>query len=115
MRDRKELNTGTDMWLVIGIGVIVQHMHLIPRRAWVQVAEKTVHRPALPALHDHHHAPPLKEGIVKWCTQPYSLDPATFGEHYRHLANHSLNVNSPSYVESTEEDGGRCVRACVRV
>ena len=54
MRDRKELNTGTDMWLVIGIGVIVQHMHLISRRAWVQVAEKTVHRPALPALHTPH-------------------------------------------------------------
>ena len=54
MRDRKELNTGADMWLVIGVGVIVQHMHLIPKQAWVQVAEKAVHRPALPALHKPH-------------------------------------------------------------
>jgi len=42
----------------------------------------------------------LKEGLVRFATQKYSLNPKNFDKSFVHLTNYSINKKAADYVKS---------------
>jgi len=54
----------------------------------------------------------LKEGLVRFATQKYSLNPKNYDKTFVHLTNYSINKKAADYVKSGAADGDNAEDAC---